>query len=135
MRRSIITALTGLACVAASGPATAATLSGRIQLEVPVVCKLAFRANVVAQGRGYALGQLHEFCNAPNGFAVQVRYPPNSLRGAVMNVDGQSVVLDGSGQAEVLRSPQAKIMTMNLSATPAASGFDAAELAFDIVPL
>lgn len=115
--------------------ASAASFGNTIRLEVPVTCKLVHRGDVVQVGDTYSFGQLFEYCNAPGGFFVQLEYQPGSLRGAVVQVGDERVTLDGSGQAQVMRSSGPKISTVDIIATAGAQGFDGDPPQFQIVPL
>lgn len=115
--------------------ATSASFGTNIRLEVPIICKLAHRGEAGQNGNGHHLGQLIEYCNAPGGFLVQLAYQPGSLRGAVVQVGDKRVMLDGSGQTEVMRSNGPKISTLDVTAIAGVESLDAGSLQFQIVPL
>jgi len=128
---AVLLLVTGSSALAAPVASSGTT----IRLEVPVVCQLVYRGEVVHQGNHYGLGQLHEYCNSPRGFVVQVEYQPGSLRGAVVLVGNEQITLDGSGRGEIMRSAGPKIATVNLTAIAARDDFDGSSLQFQIVPL
>jgi hypothetical protein len=80
------------------------------------------------------LGKIGEFCNDGAGYKVEVDYAPGTLRGAVLQLGTDRIVLDGSGQAVISQSPGARIRTRELVATPGANGFDSPLLSFQIRP-
>jgi hypothetical protein len=115
--------------------ATSASFGTNIRLEVPIVCKLVHRGEPAQEGNSYNLGQLFEYCNAPTGFLVQLDYQPGTLRGAVLQVGDKQVMLDGSGETEIMRSNGPKISTLDVTGTAGADGLDPGALQFQIVPL
>ena len=123
------------AATLAASPLGAATFGTSLIANVPIVCKLAFRGEITAQDGGYGLGQLHQYCNSPTGYVVEIDYTPGTLRGTRLQVGDQQTVLDGSGHDEVARAAGPKIADADLSATPAATGFDTNSLSFRITPL
>ena len=114
-----------------------ATGSFQLRLVVPMLCRVSFTAGggVAADAaRAVDLGKLGEFCNDGAGYSVVVNYAPGTLRGAVLQLGTDRVVLDGSGQAVISQSTEARIRTRELVATPGANGFDSPELSFQIRP-
>lgn len=128
------------AASAAPAGATAtgsATSAFQLRVAVPTLCRVSFTAGGgVADGSNGAvdLGKLGEACNDGAGYSVVVAYAPGTLRGAVLQLGTDRVVLDGSGQAVISHSPGARIRTRELVATPGANGFDAPALSFQIQP-
>jgi hypothetical protein len=115
--------------------ASSAALGTTISLDIPVICKVVRRGEVGQQSSAYSLGQLFEYCNAPNGFRVEASYEPGTLQGTVVEAGGARVVLDGSGQSEIMHFSGPKISTVDVTATPGGSNFDPAGLQFQIIPL
>jgi hypothetical protein len=114
-----------------------ATGSFQLRLVVPVLCRVSYTAGGGgADGAAGAvdLGQIGEFCNDGAGYKVEVDYAPGTLRGAVLQLGTDRVVLDGSGQAVISQSAGARIRTRELVATPGANGFDSPQLSFQIRP-
>jgi hypothetical protein len=107
-----------------------------LKLAVPMLCDVRFTAGGSAAGTGgsFDLGKLGEFCNDGQGYSVVVNYAPGTLRGAVLQLGTDRVVLDGSGQAVISQSNEARFRTRELVATPGANGFDSSELSFRIQP-
>ncbi|WP_374523750.1 hypothetical protein [Sphingopyxis sp.] len=119
-----LTAACGLALTA--GGAKAESIGYNLQAFVPVACSLRFEAAPSVSADGTArLGMLREYCNAPNGYQILLNYSAGSLRGAVVSVGAESIILDGSGQAIVPGALGPKIQTRDLAITPGAGGFDA----------
>ena len=73
------------------------------------------------------LGELREYCNAPNGYNLEVRYSPNSLHGVTVNIGSEHVTLDGSGFASIRGASGPKIQTRELSLQFGDDGLDADE--------
>ncbi len=134
MARRATNILATLALVAGSGPANAATVSLTLQAIVPVACQVRHSsAGVGGSADGTVpLGQLNEFCNAAQGYELIVSYAPGTMRGAVLVVGEDRVVLNGSGEAVVSRSLGARIRNRMLSATPGDAGFDTDRLNFRV---
>ncbi|MGN6279901.1 MAG: hypothetical protein ACTHM8_14430 [Sphingomonas sp.] len=104
-----------------------------VRAYVPVVCTLTHAIGPVAPvDQGYALGELKEYCNAPSGYMVTVNYAPGSLRGAVIEIGDERVMLDGSGNTVVSRAPGPRIRDRAIVAIPGPSGFDTDRLNFQI---
>ena len=120
---SVVTAAT----MTTSAVATS-SMGFHLRAVVPVTCGVQY----VSAGAGFSdnivrLGQLREYCNAPDGYQLEVRYSPNSLRGVKLNFGNESVTLDGSGFATIPGAPGPKVQTRALSAQVGEGGFDAHE--------
>jgi len=63
-----------------------------------------------------------------------VTYAPGSLRGARIIAGDDQVVLDGSGQAVLSRSPGPRIRERPVSAVPGEHGFDTSRFELQIIP-
>ncbi|MGN6620049.1 MAG: hypothetical protein ACTHKR_03175 [Sphingomonas sp.] len=126
--------LVALLCTASNATASAdASASYTVRAVVPVICTLSHPAAAPTPlDHGYALGDLKEYCNAPSGYAVTVNYAPGSLRGAVIAVGDERVMLDGSGSTTISRAPGPRIRDRTLVAIPGPSGFDTDRLNFQI---
>lgn len=129
MAKKLISAIAVVvvATTASSAIATS-SMSFRLKAVVPVTCGVqhnptgtAFAGNVVR------LGQLREYCNAPNGYKLEVRYSPNTLRGVTLSFGNENITLDGSGFAMIPGAIGPKIQTRALSAQLGTGGFDARE--------
>lgn len=131
--------LIGAAPLFMTGPSISAapfaSSATTIRLEVPVICKVVHRGDVIQQGNHYSLGKLHAYCNSPRGFVVQLDYEPGSFRGAVVQAGEERVTLDGSGQSEIMRSSGPRISTVELTAIAARDRLDGNAFQFQIVPL
>ncbi|WP_253190369.1 hypothetical protein [Sphingomonas sp. LM7] len=103
-----------------------------MRLTVPLVCTVSHQSAISAAGTGYRLGALREFCNAPSGYALVVNYAPGSMKGAVVAVGEERVVLDGSGRAVISQTPGPRIRDREVFAEPGAAGFDTDRLEFNI---
>jgi hypothetical protein len=131
---AILTASAAPAWATATGSATG---SFELRVRVPVLCRVSYTAGggTVGGANGAVdLGQIGEFCNDGAGYSVVVDYAPGTLRGAVLQLGTDRVVLDGSGKAVISQSPGARIRTRELVATPGANGFDSPALSFQIQP-
>lgn len=106
-------------------------------LRVPVMCKVSTAASTTGAGSAipgsFELGEIQEFCNAPRGYDLLVRYTPGTLKGMTLIAGDARVQLDGSGSAVVGHSPAPAIKVRNLSAIPGPQGFDADHLDFEAV--
>lgn len=131
-------ALVGASLVAALAPTTAlaVTATYELRLVVPVHCKLSYQAagyGVAANG-AVSLGQFREYCNAPQGYDLIVRYTPGTLQGAVIAAGEDRIVLSGSGEEVISQSNRPRFRTRAISAAPGVNGFDSDRLEFDIRP-
>ncbi len=116
--------------VAAAAETYGITLRGH----VPVHCVVQHQlVGYGAQsGDDVALGQIREFCNAPQGYELVVSYTPGALRGATVTVGDDRIVLDGSGQAVLSRATGPRLRQRLISAAPGEKGFDTDVLHFQI---
>ena len=113
-----------------------ADMSFALRLQVPVHCLVQQRAPgaAIASGSAVSLGQFREYCNAPGGYEMVVRYAPGTLRGAVLAAGQDQVTLDGSGQAILSRAAGPRFRERAILATPGANGFDTDRLEFQLIP-
>lgn len=137
MKMHLVAGLPILALLSAGAPAGAspeASGSYQLRLSVPVLCTLKHEPGsaVPVGGGGYALGDLQEYCNAPGGYQVMVNYTPGSMRGALISVGEERVILDGSGQTIVSNVPGPRIRDRQIVAVPGPTGFDTDRLDFTI---
>jgi len=137
MPRYLTIALAFAAAVAAAAtPAAAETGTGTLALSltVPVLCRVSYSSAGAggAVGQAVNLGQLKEACNADSGYNVVVDYSPGSLRGTVLQLGDDRVVLDGSGEAVLSYAPGPRIRTRQLTAIPGENGFDTTALTFQL---
>ena len=129
MAKKLISVLVVAAAATMTTSAVATSSMGfHLRAFVPVTCGV--QHNPV--GSGFAgdtarLGQLREYCNAPNGYKLEVRYSPDSLRGVRLNFGNESVMLDGSGFATIPGAPGPRIQTRQLSAKLGNGEFDTQE--------
>jgi hypothetical protein len=125
-----------VAVAATASPALAETGTGTLTLSltVPVLCRVSYSSAGAGESVGEAvnLGQLKEFCNAGSGYNVVVDYSPGSLRGAVLQLGDDRVVLDGSGEAVLSYAAGPRIRTRQLLAIPGENGFDTSALTFQL---
>lgn len=129
MAKKLISAM-AVVVAATMGTSAVATSSMGFHLRayVPVTCGVQYvSAGTGISGNIAQLGQLREYCNAPNGYQLEVRYSPNSLRGVKLRFGNESVTLDGSGFAMIPGASGPKIQTRVLSAQVGDDGFDAHE--------
>jgi hypothetical protein len=135
MNKEIGFAIAGIAlCVGPAQAASSAPSSFMLQLTVAATCTVSHTPGLMQLGSGaYGLGALKEYCNVPQGYNVVVNYAPGTMKGAIIALGGDSVVLDGSGAAVVSRAPGPRIKDRALVATPGAAGFDTNVLSFQAV--
>lgn len=137
MLRNIALALAGaaLSISAPLGAAETATASFTLTLRVPVLCTVRHRPiGVAVSGDTANLGELDEYCNAPQGYELTVDYTPGSLQGTVLVAGDDHVVLDGSGHAVLSRATGPRFRARPLTAVAGSSGFDSGSLNFQIRP-
>lgn len=125
-----------LLCLVSATVAEAETGMFAIRATVPLHCKLQFDSNAsgnVAAGV-VRLGSVSEYCNAPLGYSIVVRYTAGSLRGATFQIGDESAVLDGSGNTVLSRSPNPRIRVRPVVAILGESGLDTEQLELAIIP-
>lgn len=108
-----------------------------LRATVPVHCEVQQRGGggtAASMDGAVSLGQFREYCNAPGGYALVVRYAPGSMRGAVLAADGDRIVLNGSGEAVLSRASGPRVRERTITATPGENGFDTDRLSFELVP-
>lgn len=125
-----VTAVTASGAVSSSAVANDST-AFKLRAVVPVSCEVQFTPT--GSGSSTAadvvrLGELKETCNSPDGYMLEVRYTPNTLRGVTLYVGNDRIVLDGSGRAYIPGSAGPTIQTRRLSAQIGDQGFDTREL-------
>lgn len=121
-----------LLCGSAASAESIGTATLTLRLTVPLVCTVNHQSAISQAGTGYRLGELREFCNAPSGYTLVVRYAPGSMNGAVVAVGEERVVLDGSGRAVISHTAGPRIRAREVFAEPGATGFDTDRLEFNI---
>jgi hypothetical protein len=68
-----------------------------------------------------------------SGYALVVNYAPGTMKGAVVAVGEERVVLDGSGRAVIGQTPRVRASAIAKSSpSPGAAGFDTDRLDFNI---
>lgn len=135
MAERLAIGMTVLVAVAAA-PVSAASFSYRLKAVVPVHCVVKHdRTGAgIAMGDGLSLGLFREYCNAPQGYQVVVRYTPGSLEGARMKAGEDQVILDGSGYAVLSQTTGPRVRERQITMAPGANGFDTNQLEVDIQP-
>ncbi|WP_235589416.1 MULTISPECIES: hypothetical protein [Sphingobium] len=133
---SVFRASVALLLVTGSVAAPAAIVARNgylVSLTVPLQCSLKHNPGLSLLGANeYRLGSLQEYCNAARGYRVNLTYSPGSMRGAVVTVGDDQIVLDGSGTATVSVSQGPALRERDLRAIPGAAGFDTDRLDFAI---
>jgi hypothetical protein len=124
-----------LCCGSAAGAESVSQGSVALHLSVPLVCTVSHAASLTPSGSGYRLGDLREFCNAANGYALTLDYKPGTMKNAVVVLEGERVVLDGSGHTVVSRATGPRSRTRAIYAEAGPQGFDTDRLMFNIQPL
>ena len=130
-------AVSALALALASAAAADTDQTFSLRAVVPVYCDVQFRGTggVITSGQSVSLGTFREYCNAPGGYTLVVRYEPGTLKGAVISADMDQVVLDGSGEAVLSRAQGPRFRNRTFFATPGGKGFDTDRIRFDIMPV
>jgi len=128
--------IVSLALVALPVGASGADMSYVLRARVPVHCQVQQRApgTVIEASNAVSLGQFREYCNAPGGYELVVRYAPGTLRGAVLEAGQDQVVLNGSGEAVLSRASGPRFRERAITATPGEHGFDTDRLEFQLIP-
>lgn len=145
MRTVAIGAIAAIASLAATGGAQAAVASYGIRAMVPVHCqarliRTAMPAMMQAGGAAAAtnnlsLGQLSEYCNAPRGYRLMIRYTPGSLAGTTIRIGEDAVVLNGSGMATLSESRIPRIRSRMISAQAGEGGLQTQQLDLFMIPM
>lgn len=135
MFRKLMTGLVGVAALAPTA-AAAASFGYNLRLIVPVYCIVNHQStgSGALSGDALSLGTFREYCNAPSGYQIVVRYAPGSLEGARMLAGSDEIVLDGSGQAVLSQTTGPRVRERTISMAPGENGFDTDRLEVDIVP-
>lgn len=125
------------ATASAAAPAAVAGRMGyQLSVTVPTLCSIKHHPGMtLLGGNEYRLGSLQEYCNAARGYRVNLSYAPGSMRGAVVTVGDDHVILDGSGTATISVARGPAIRERDLRATPGSAGFDTNRLDFAIEAL
>lgn len=134
MRASILLVTAGAS--AAAPAAMVGRMGYQLSVTVPTLCSIKHHPGMMLlSGDEYRLGSLQEYCNAARGYRVNLSYTPGSMRGAVVTVGDDHVVLDGSGSATISVARGPAIRERDLRATPGLAGFDTDRLDFVIETL
>ena len=102
---------------------------------VPTICRVSFDQKITPAGGVLVnLGKMNEFCNNANGYAVYADHTPN-VSGAIMIIDGRSIVLSPHGSTLLIQSSgpgnRTHQVSLDLRNHPAPKGF----ISFRIQPL
>lgn len=127
-----VSAVLLLLCGSAASAESIGSSTFTVRATVPLICTVSHQSAISAAGAGYRLGALREFCNSPNGYSLVVTYTPGSMKGAVVAVGEERVVLDGSGRAVVSQAAGPRIRDREVFAEPGAAGFDTDRLEFNV---
>jgi hypothetical protein len=129
MLKKLTGALAVTVAVASASTAIASDSIGfHLRAIVPVSCTVGYNPTGISFTEDTVrLGELQESCNAPNGYDLEVRYSPNSLRGVTVNIGNESVTLDGSGFASIRGATGPRIQRRALSVQFGEGGFDTDE--------
>lgn len=134
--KTVVSLVLGGAAIAAGACAAhSATYGFTLSLQVPVMCTVrsGAAAGAPSQPGSFELGSLREYCNAPRGYDLVVRYTPGTLKGMTLIAGEARVLLDGSGTATIDGASGPSVKNRNLEAIPGPGGFDADHLDFDTV--
>lgn len=108
-----------------------------LRARVAVHCQVQHRSSGdgISSGGAVSLGQFREYCNAPMGYQLVVRYAPGALRGARLAAGADHVELDGSGEAVLSREKGPRFRDRVITATAGPNGFDTDRLEFHLLPM
>ena len=110
------------AAVAALVPSAALGVSStyNLRLIIPVHCTVNHDSTGFGamNGEALSLGTFREYCNAPSGYQIVVRYAPGSLQGARILAGNDEVVLDGSGYSILSQTTGPRIRERLISMAP-----------------
>lgn len=135
MVRTLTLGLVSVSIAAAPVAAFAAEISYLIKVRVPVHCEVQQRSQGKAAADGaMSLGQFREYCNAPLGYELIVRYAPGTLRGTVLSAGNDTTVLDGSGESVLSRANGPRWIERHIVAKPGDHGFDTDRLELALLP-
>jgi hypothetical protein len=136
MKLRVFGLLAALPALAGATSADAASGAFTIRATVPLHCKARLdRVPVLASTSGTVeLGQLSEYCNAPRGYQLVVRYGAGTLEGTTIRVGEDTVVLNGSGLAMLSESRGPRIRSRTISVTPGDSGLQTDRLEVLMIP-
>lgn len=128
--------LVGLAVICLPVSAAGADMSYLVRAKIPVHCQVQQRSpgGEAVDGSAVSLGSFREYCNAPGGYQLVVRYAPGSLQGAVLQAGEDHVILNGSGEAILSRASGPRFRERAITATPGRHGFDTDRLEFQLLP-
>jgi hypothetical protein len=140
MRVNFKLGLVASVLLACSGPASAAVEAGgsyTLHLRVAIDCTVKLKPIAAAafDQNASTLGEIDEYCNAATGYKLIVSYSPGTLRGSIVALGEDRVVLNGSGEAVVSNAAGPRIRARVLTAIPGANGFDTDHLDFRIQPV
>ena len=127
-------AFIGLALTAPATASAAISAGQSFSLvgEVPVICRATVQPGAMpSAGSKIFSGVLHEFCNAPGGYAVHARLG-GAFDQATLLVDGQAIAPGVGGEFVVSRSSYANVAarTVQLSGVTSKT-----TITFEIFPL
>jgi hypothetical protein len=109
--------MAGLCCASAQA-ATESSIS--IHGTVPVICHADFLSAPVVQDGQVQLGTLQEFCNSGYGYQIVADYPSTDDPGMLV-IDGQRVILNGSGHAVLAVMDGPRLISQTLAYVPGKS--------------
>jgi hypothetical protein len=81
---------------------------------VPVICRVSVTPSSASAETGVQdLGELKEFCNAPDGYDVFIAHT-GEANGAAVIVDGQQIALSDTGETKISTSSTAAFRDRSL---------------------
>lgn len=136
MGRGLRLAMVSTLLCSALSSASAETIGLNLRMTVALRCTVQ---HMPTGGGGPAdhmvnLGELREFCNAPQGYELVVSYAPGTLRGARLSAGSDQIILNGSGEAVLSREAGPRIVSRPILAAPGENGFDTDRLMFQLRP-
>lgn len=137
MIKWVICTTSSLILLAVPTASQSATHGINLRLRVPIQCEVTHELINFGLPMGsnrISLGQIKEYCNAPNGYTLLLTYSPGTLTGTQITVGNEKVTLNGSGIATLTNSYGPRIIERDLVATPGESGFNTATIELQIQP-
>lgn len=136
MIRTFSLVVAGAVMVAAPTTAMAASFGFNLSLRVAVHCTVQHQPTGFGAiaGDAVSLGSFREYCNAPTGYDLVIRYAPGSLQGARIIAGSEEIILNGSGQAVLSRASGPRVRERPLAAVPGENGFDTDRFELTIIP-
>lgn len=136
MKWKLSLGLTSMMLIVAPTSALGTSSTFNLRAAVPLHCIVNHQLTGFGaiSGETVSLGTFREYCNAPGGYNLVVKYTPGSLQGARIIAGGDEIILNGSGQAVLSRATGPRVRERPIAAIPGKNGFDTDRLELAIIP-